>query len=119
MPTHTHARPHTHTHTRMHTHTHARPHTHTHTRMHTHTCPPTHTYTHTHTHIHTHIAKAKPVAAVYMVTPTQTGWDACVPWQVLVGRYRENPPGDGTSTLQGGCTCLMDEVWAPKIPPEQ
>ena len=50
---------------------------------------------------HTHKAQgARPVAAIRMVTPTQTGQDACT-----LGRHsgsvQANPPGGGTGALRG------------------
>ena len=57
---------------------------------------------HSVTHIYEHTckaAKANPVVAVLMFSPTQLNWDACTPHrhsQVNAGK----PPGGGTSASQ-------------------
>ena len=59
--------------TRSHTYTGSYIHAHASTYSNTHAA---HTRTHTYTHTRIH-KKAKPGAAVYTVTPTQTSWDTC------------------------------------------
>ena len=49
------------------------------------------------------------IAAVYTVMLTQSSWDACAPSGHSGSSVQANPPGDGTSTPQEGCTCLKDD----------
>ena len=69
--------------------------------------PRTHARVHADTHTHTQ-SKAKPVAAIYTVMPTQTSWDTCA-----LSRHsesvQENPPGGETDIPHRGCTCLTDD----------
>ena len=78
--------------------------------MHVYMCTHTHecdTYTRMHLQ-----SKAKPVAAMqYSHTyPDKLG---CLCTKQALW---ENPPGDGTSTLQEGCTCLMDDSVGTQSP---
>ena len=84
-----------------------------HTCICTHTC--THTicttsYEHTHTCTHTYVKqKAKPVAAVFMVMPTQINRNICAPHRNSKS-VQTNSSGGSTSALQEDWQCLMDDA---------
>ena len=89
----------------MNTHKHI--HTDRQTYIHTETLTDRHIHIHIHARTHTLIStqKTKPVAVSHL--PRQ----AWIPVHQAgtVSWCWPNPPGEGTSTLQEGCKCLMDD----------